>query len=85
MEMNTKSKQALRGVGIAWLGLGLIFIANGSGVGWAFFIFGLCWLAGVIKPGEAWTEGSSKPMLWLIGGFTALVVLITAGLLVLKV
>ena len=79
--MNTKSKQALRGVGIAWLGLGLIFIANGSGVGWAFFVFGLCWLAGVIKPGETWPDGNPKLALCLIGGLTAFVLLTAVGLL----
>jgi hypothetical protein len=79
--MNTKSKQALRGVGIAWLGLGLIFIANGSGVGWAFFILGLCWLAGVIKPGETWANENPKLALCLIGGLTALVLLTAVGLL----
>jgi len=83
--MNIKNKQALRGVGIAWLILGLIFIASGSAVGWPFFILGLAYVAGAIRPGETWAEGSPKPMLWLIGGLTALVVLITAGLLVLKV
>ena len=84
MNMDKKSNNRSRALGIVWFVIGLVLVVSGNAGGWVFFIIGLVYLASSTDQGGQWIAKNPRLARGILIGLIILLVLVVAVLVFAK-